>query len=246
MYAMMAAHAAAAFLIMLITIAFIGKRYGYFRIEYDHRYCSTILKEGMAFVFTAAFVVMYFKIDSVMLSLMKGDDAVGYYTAAYNIIIAFMVFPAIMAKVIYPSLSKDYFRSQEAYRGLLKKTLLFAVLLGAASVVGVCLFARSIILLLYGAAFVGAVGPLRILSLTFLLICITTVAGTALNAGNKQKALALTTGAGVVINVVFNALLIPPYGTNGAAAATCLTQVFYALVLFSVLFNKNIRQGARA
>ncbi|MBE8539373.1 oligosaccharide flippase family protein [Geoglobus acetivorans] len=208
----------------------------------DVSFLKHAIKEALPFGLTAVFVVIYFKIDTVMLSVMKGDAVVGWYNAAYSIIdgltalvagsISFAFFPVMSryAKSSKEMLKKVYFR---AFLLLFSAGLTISVL--------VTIFADKIILILYGQEYLNSILALRILIWAFFIICISTISSTLLNSVNKQNIVAMGTGLGATLNVILNLVLIPKYSYVGAAYATLITEgIGFGIYLGCIIkFLKN-------
>jgi len=183
------------------------------------------LKEALPFALTSMFVTVYFKTDTIMLSFMVGDRAVGVYNAAYNIIsgLIFLVsYPLSMA--LYPVMSKYAIESIDKLRKVYIYGFFVSLFLGSVSVLFISIFKERIILLVYGEEYMESIKVLSVLVWTFLIICVSTISSTLLNAINKQKIVTIGTAIGASLNVIFNYLLIPKYSYIGAAYATLITE----------------------
>jgi len=66
------------------------------RMEIDLNFWKFVLLESIFFVLTGVFTQIYFNIDSVMLSLMISNVAVGFYTAAYKLIFILLSIPSVL------------------------------------------------------------------------------------------------------------------------------------------------------
>lgn len=191
----------------------------------DKKFLVGTLKESLPFALTSIFVVVYFKTDTVMLSVMVGDRAVGIYNAAHNLIdgLIFLV-PYPLSMALYPIMSKYAINSIEKLRKIYTYGFLVSLILGLIGAVFVLKFKEEIILLVYGEEYVEAVKVLAVLVWTFLVICVSTISSTLLNAVNRQRIVTIGTAIGASLNVVFNYLLIPKYNYVGAAYATLITE----------------------
>ena len=107
----------------------------------------------------------------------------------------------------------------------------------------ICLLAKPIVGILYGADYAGAIAPLQIVvwytAFSYL--------GVARNAWmvceNRQKYLKYLYFCAALINILLNALLIPNFGAAGAAAASLLTQISTTFIL--PLLIRPLRNNAR-
>ncbi|MBW9223430.1 flippase, partial [Methanothermococcus sp. SCGC AD-155-E23] len=77
-------------------------------IGVDFIFWRDILREAYPFALTTIFVSIYYWIDSVMLSYIKGDEVVGWYNAAYRLILVLLVIPGIYFMVVYPVMSRFF------------------------------------------------------------------------------------------------------------------------------------------
>jgi len=82
---------------LMVSIAFIIAQKKFIKVKLDlsFKFMKDIVKAafpiGMAFFFSS----IYFYIDSVMLSKMKGDVEVAVYSVAYNLALAILFIPAV-------------------------------------------------------------------------------------------------------------------------------------------------------
>lgn len=92
--------------------------------------CGQILKKAVPFGLFFLLGVIFFRVDNIMLSIMKGKEAVGLYWAAFRIITAVELFPALFTEAVYPTLSRSFAESSESARLIIEKALRFMLLIG--------------------------------------------------------------------------------------------------------------------
>ena len=197
--------------------------------------------EALPFALTVVFYSLYFYIDSIMLSKMRGVYEVGIYSAAYNITIAMIFIPNIYITAIFPTLSKFYVKSKESLKFAYKKSLIYMSMV-ALPITAVLIFSSSnIIHFLYGPGYNKSVLVLQIIAITIFLRFITFVNAITIISIDKQKQRLYFQGATALINIVLNLILIPFYGYIGAAIATIITEIFlfcsYFLLVIIYLNN---------
>ena len=209
------------------------KKFANPKFEVDFSFLKNAIKDALPFGLTAIFVVIYFRIDTVMLSVMEGDAVVGWYNAAYNIIAGLnAVIAGSIAGVSYPLMSR-YFKTAD---GNLKKIyvqllqVLFAT--GLFISIFVTIFSAEIIQILYGYEYSNSAMALKVLIWSFFIICISTISSTLLYSINKQKIVMIGTGLGAILNIVLNLILIPHYSLVGAAYATVVTELLGFIIYF--------------
>ncbi|MBI2650471.1 flippase [Candidatus Woesearchaeota archaeon] len=193
--------------------------------------------EALPFAITVLFYSLYFYIDSVMLSKMRGLYEVGLYSAAYNLTIALIFIPTIYINAVFPSLSKFYVKSKESLKFAYKKSLLY-MSVAALPITTVLFFSGSnIIHFLYGPGYGKSVLVLQIIAITVLFRFISFVNAITMVSIDRQKQRLYLQGITAGINIALNLILIPAYGYIGAAIATVATEFFLFISYFSPILN---------
>jgi len=207
--------------------------------EFDFIFIKSFIKNSFPFWFTIVFMTIYFKIDTVMLSFLKGYAATGWYNASYKIIDALSFIPFIVITAVFPVMSKFYAKKHKLLHLLYEKSFYYLSLLAMPLGLGITLLANRIILFVYNKEFINSVIALQILIWALVLIYINYLMGYLLNSIDKQKLFTLTTGISVILNILLNFILIPIYSFKGAAIATVATEI----VNFIMLFNFTSKNG---
>ena len=116
--------------------------------------------------------------------------------------------------------------STEAFRKLVAKALSFVLIVATAVSIYFTLYAKESILLLAGKDFLPAVGPMVILMPTVLLIGLSNITGIQiLTPRGEEIKVVYSVTAGAVLDFVFNLILIPKFGADGAAFSTLMAEV---------------------
>jgi O-antigen/teichoic acid export membrane protein len=195
------------------------------KLEVDFHFWKQIVHLALPFSLTAFIGLIYFQIDIVMLSVMKGDAPVGWYKAACVLVYSLVIIPDILSYSIFPVMSRFYISSRDALKTTLEKSAKYLFIIGLPIAIGTILLSDRIILLFYGEGFSHSIIALQILSLYLPLRFINHATGYTLSSINKEllRALSATIAAGT--NVVLNLFLIPKFSFAGAAIATAITEV---------------------
>ena len=101
-------YSATGVIIFLYTLIICIKKFTLPKIEVDFDFWKVILKEALPLSIVLIFSTMAFRIDTVLISLIKGSLVVGWYTAAYRLVEVLIVVPAIFTTSIYPLFSNYY------------------------------------------------------------------------------------------------------------------------------------------
>jgi len=205
------------------------------KIEVDFSFWKPTIKEALPFSLTIVIAGMFFNIDIVMLSAMKGDEFVGWYNTAVSLVLVIISFASIFIAAIFPVTSKLFVSAKDSLKKTLEMSSKYLFILGLAVAVGTFLLADRIILLIYGAEFIPAAIALRILSLYLPLRVISHVTGWTLASINREPLRTLSAGIALSLNACLNFVLIPIFGIAGAGTATVISQtLLFALYFYFV------------
>lgn len=198
-----------------------------FRAGADHAGASLeyrdLIKEGLTLGGVTLLWLIYFRIDSVMLGLLRGDMDVAIYNVAYKLMEGAIFVPGVIMLVFFPQLARP---------GMFKKIfgeLLFAlVMLGLAASAALYLFSPGLVRMIYGAGFETSGSVLRILSLALFPIFLGHLVTQSLVSRDMHGAYLLAALTGTILNIMLNFALIPRFGATGAAWATVVTEATVA------------------
>ena len=214
-----------------ITLVVIYKKFTHFRLAWDKKLIIYLLKESWPMALANMFVIVYFRIDTVMLSLIKGDQPTGWYNVAYLLIYSLSFIPYTIMNSIYPKLSQLAKTSLEQTRYIYRRSLLL-IAVGGFIILGIAnLIIKPAIIFFYGNEFTPAIQIFYILTLAVWFAYLSHVWLYTLNALGKQTFYTLATAIGMLINLWLNLKWIPAYSYTGAAWATVITEMIIALII---------------
>jgi O-antigen/teichoic acid export membrane protein len=194
-----------------------------YKIDLQPKLRKNIIKKlgkiAAPFALAAIFARGYSYLDTVILSKLAGDKAVGWYSIPRKIANAFQFFPMALVASLYPKFSEHYKNSKEELTGLFEKSIKYMLLLAVPISVGIYIIAPEIINTFYTKEYLKSVLPLRILVLSIIFSFVAMPIGSFLNACDRQKTQTTIVGIVLVVNIVLNFLLIPKLGVEGAAWA---------------------------
>jgi len=198
------------------------------------------LKKAWPFALSAVAITGYYRIDTVMLGVFKEDQAVGYYGAAYNIVLLIIGGIGLLVVAIFPILSNLYKSSIDKFKDNVNLFFKLILLLSFPLIVLVFFFSKTIINIIYGNEFIGF-SPiiLQILIWSVLILYNYAIFAIGLSASDKQKIYLKGVVTGVAFNVLANLLIIPKYSYYGAATTTVLTEVLVGSYMSYRFLNLN-------
>lgn len=192
-------------------------------MEFDRSFWKLTIKEALPFGLITLFAAVFYGADTIILSSVKGDAVVGWYSAAYRMVVILLFIPTALGSAIFPVMSRFYTTSPDFLRHGVEKLLKYMTMLGIPIGVGTTLLAQRIIWVVFGPEYTPAVIALQILIWSVVLVYIGGPMGTLLQATNNQRVVARIVGISIVINVVANLILIPEYSYVAAGTVAVVT-----------------------
>lgn len=175
-----------------------------------------------------------YKLDVIMLSnahnITKAD--VGAYSVAIAIAEKALLLPDALKEILISKLSKGK-NYEEVAR--VNRLAVFLTLITATCIFLLCPF---VVHVLFGEEYSGAIGLIRITTFGTAFMVIFKMVGSYNIINNKQLTNLIFLSVSVAINYFCNALMIPIFGTYGAAYATIIG-FFVCGMLFTVYFCKT-------
>ena len=215
------------------------RKFHLFKVEIDWDFWRPTIKEALPFGLSGVFVTIYFWIDSLMLSLIQGNQAVGWYSAGYRLVFSLLFIPSVFSAAVFPAMSRFHISSQSSLQLMWKKYLRFMLILGIPIGVGTTLLAERIILLIFGEGYAPSVVVLQLLIWSMVFIFANAPFFRLFESTDKQIVVTKITGLMVIVNVAINLMLIPRFSYVGASIATLITE-FVVVALSFVLAERNL------
>lgn len=213
--------------ILIIVYSKVGRQ----PLGFSLRLGRKMLRRSKYYILPAMMITVYQQTDRIMLKHMISAAETAYYSAALTCIgVAGFVFLAIIDSfrpVILEAKKNDTGHFED---GLIQLYCIITYLALLQCVV-LTVFAKPIILFLYGKAYTGSILPLRIAVWYTTFGYYGCVRNIWILGEGKQKYLWIINVFGASANVVVNALLIPRFGAAGAAVASLFTEFFTNVVV---------------
>jgi len=196
-----------------------------------------IIREAIPFGLSSVFVRVYYYVDTVMISLLilNPNEVMGWYNAAYRMVIILSFIPVTFLGSLYPIMSKLYVSSDKYLGFMYERSFKYLMILAIPIGVGTTVLGEDLISIVYGPDFAPSAIALRILIWSEVLIFINSSFGYLFNSINRQMIVAKQTMLAAGFNIILNLFLIPQYSYIGASSATVATQLlsFFFLLHFA-------------
>jgi len=163
---------------------------------------------------------------------------VGYYAAAYRFLDGIVLLAAPLGIIWFRKLrlvseEKGFFQFQVVRMSLIMLAAAGLIIAAAGP------FSREIVILAFGHEYSDSARLLPWLLGALIFILPNGVLTQAAIAENRESVYALAAGAGAVVNIGLNLVLIPRFGGLGAAWATVVTEAFLTVALLFGLLKKR-------
>ena len=200
-----------------------------------------LMDGALPLIFSGMMVLLYMKIDQVMLKEMLNAKAVGVYAAAVKLCEAWYFIPSAIMASLFPAIIESRKKSEEIYENRVQK--LYEMMVWGSLLVAIptSFLADWFIQVLYGANFQEAAIVLKIYIWTFVFVSLGVASSHWIVAENLEKYALLRSLLGAIINISLNWYMIPIYGITGAAYATLITQLFVSYLFFGL--SKHTRNS---
>jgi O-antigen/teichoic acid export membrane protein len=169
----------------------------------------------------------YYRIDLLMVHVIKGAPTAAIYATSYRVFEAVMLPAGVVAALVLPAVLRA---RPEARARIAVRIAAVAVALCVASGLFVVVFAPNLLRAVFGDAYVSGTASLRVLGAATVVTAATMVLS-QVHAVWRPIRLAKVWLIALVANVGLNLVLIPHFAAAGAAWATLICQLGAALVL---------------
>jgi O-antigen/teichoic acid export membrane protein len=210
----------------------------------------TLLKIGIPYFLNSVFGVIYYRVNTVMLSLLTTETVVGWSGVGFRVFEILMFVPSIFSISVYPVLARSW-EDRDALSRMTRKSLDFILLAGIPISIGTFSFAPHIISVVFGLkGYAESIVILRIFGAGILLVYVDMMLGTTLLATDKQRQLSLSAFFAIFINVGLNFWLIPytqtRFGNGGIGAGiSTISTEFFIMICMLVMMPANLLKSAR-
>jgi PST family polysaccharide transporter len=202
--------------------------------EFDSRLAARWLAESWPLLLSGVAIIVYTRIDQIMLAHLANDRALGIYSAAVRVSEVSYFIPGILAASFFPSIIRTRQLNADAYNIRRQHYFDLSVLLAVAIALPTTLLAGRIVNILYGNKYTEAVPILCALIWATVFVFIGGARQQYLIAEGHMKFSFGATLSAAILNVALNFILIPRYEGFGAAIATLISYGLSAL--FSSFF----------
>jgi O-antigen/teichoic acid export membrane protein len=183
-----------------------------------------VARGAWPFFSVSILVVIYSRLDTLLLQQLMGPRAVGQYGVAVRVMEVLFVIPFVLGTAMFPSIARNLrahpamvlAQGLKGIRWLVLASLPIAL---AGSLVGPAFFAP-----IFGQEFAASGPAFQILVWTVVPVFASVVTSSIIAASATPIVNTYLAAGMVLLNLVANLVLIPRYGISGAAAVRLATE----------------------
>jgi len=207
-----------------------------FKIKFNN--WKLILNNVLIFGFHFLFGNLYFKIDTILLGIWKGDTTVGIYQAAFKVLVLLLLLPDILSSSVLPVASRLFHTDKlkwEELNMLISKILL---LVSFGLFLIVFFLSDSIIYIIYGnGLYKEAIPVLKIFSFIVVIRYYVETFGLMLTTSGQQYIRMMIVIGATFLAYILNSYLIDKFDIIGAAYASFIVNIFVG-ICYIIPFRK--------
>ncbi len=201
-----------------------GNRLGNWRASTAR--ARSLLKDGWPLLLSGIVIMVYMRIDQVMLGEMAGSEEVGIYSVAVRLVEVWTFIPMAISWSVFPAIVEARTTSDELYYERLQKLYNLMAFSAYAIAIPVTLLSDWLVVTLFGKAYAQAGLMLALLIWANVFANLEIARSSFIISMNWTKIHFVTVFLGCILNIGLNFLFIPEYGGVGAAVASLVSYWF--------------------
>lgn len=197
-------------------------------VALDKNVLRVLVRNSIPFIVSGVLGVIFYRIDTILLSLMTSTAVVGWYGAGYRLFDTLFFLPNIIINaVMFPVFSKlsTDSNSQSTLKMAIEKSMNLLVICAVPIAALFIIAAPNIIEFLYRRPeFANTVPVIQALAPGIIFIYINAILLNIIIATGGEKRIPIMSVIALIFNLGLNLYLIPRYQQVGAAVVTSLTE----------------------
>lgn len=215
--------------------AFMVRRFVRLRFDRVSVYRRRLLTVGAPVGLGSLLIVSYAKVDQVLVFNIAGDHAASMYGAAYRLLDQGRLVPLSLLATLFPLMAKAFRTDRRRLTDLVQAGFDYCNAISFPALAVGAVASTEVVDILFGAEFADSAVVIFPLMLGLVVASYALLASNVLVVIGEERRLVTFGALGLLLNVVANVALIPPFGFAAAAWITVLTEVLVTVGYCSVI-----------
>jgi O-antigen/teichoic acid export membrane protein len=211
------------------------------QLRFDYSVLKKILYSSVPIGIGLIFVLVYDRIDVLIIERFLSFEAVAVYSIAYSLYKVPTIISGVILTPVFTDLSKSYSLNNKIEPHEILLVSLLLLIISVVAILFVNIFGETIILFFYSSKYSFSIPYLKYLVFALPGLFFNNLTGVISNSIRKEKIPMISNGFGALIHVTINVVLIRFYGLWGAVAATIISEYFVFGLQFILLLKHNFR-----
>jgi len=207
-----------------------------FNWSYNGQLAKKLLKDSWPLIISGIMVSLYMKIDQLMIQNISGVKEAGAYSTVAAFSEAWNFVPTVIVTTLFPAILNARRDDPARYKKRIQNLYNLMVYLSLPVAI-IITFSSHLIYKVYTPEYAYAAPVLSVHVWSGVFVFLGAASSQYLIAENYSTLTFVRTGAGAVVNIVLNLILIPKMGMMGAAIATLIA---YASSTFAIIFIPKV------
>jgi len=205
-------------------------------IRFDFPKWYEIIKKSYIFVFISVFAGIYFKIDVLLLSFLKGKEAVGIYSSGYKFFEAIILIASSYNTVTIPLFSKIAQSNKSLLMKKVKRHGILLGLMGFSVVLMTYLLGPYIFPYILKGDYIRALPVVQIIVWALPVILFNSILLNIIYASDLSRYVVYLFAGLAAINIALNLLFIPYFSYFASSYITVFSEIISFTVLMYLVF----------
>ncbi|MDR3668480.1 MAG: oligosaccharide flippase family protein [Ignavibacteriaceae bacterium] len=211
------------------------------QLKFDYLVLKKILFSSVPIGMGIIFVLIYDRVDLLIIERFLSFEAVAIYSIAYSLYKVPTIISNVLLTPIFTDLSKSFSLNNKIDRHEVFLVSIILLTISVVSIIFVNIFGKTIILFFYSTKYSLSISYLKYLVYALPGLFFNNLTGVISNSIRKEKIPMISNGFGALIHVTTNVVLIRFYGLWGAVAATIISEYFVFILQLIMLLKHNFK-----
>lgn len=207
-----------------------------FKPAFDFKYWKDILKQSVPLGLATALTFVYFKSNTILLSVLRPPEDVGIFSAAQKVIENISFFPAMIVGLTMPLFSHYISKDKNKFKFLVNENYKIFFILIVPLLIGGLLLSDKIILLIAGSEFTKSIPVLQINLFALALIFFGTLFINIMIAAKLEKLIFWSLLFCAIFSVGSNLFFIPRFPDSAYLVPAIVSVLTELLVVGATSF----------